>query len=74
MSAYTDAAAAICAFVERCGNKPAARSAAIRSVAAHRRLDARRPAILVNFCEMQKLVHKPLDRVNIMDYNIPIIT
>lgn len=47
MSAYTDAAAAICAFVERCGNKPAAQSAAIRSVAAHRRLDARRLSRLV---------------------------
>lgn len=61
MSAYADAACAICAFVERCGNRPAARSAAVRSVAAHRHLDARRLAFLVNFYEVQKLVPQPLD-------------
>lgn len=39
MTPYADAARSICAFVARCGNKPDALRAAIRSVAAHRYLD-----------------------------------
>lgn len=66
MSAYVDAAQAICAFVERCVDRPAARRAAVRSVAAHRHLDARRLWRVVCFTERVlqgrvKLVPYPLD-------------
>ena len=66
MSVYADAARSICAFAERCGNKPAARRAAVRSVAAHRHLDERRLWRVVCFAErvlhgQVKLVPYPLD-------------